>query len=267
VAGAGKAAIVCYFSPHTQPMLRQIPNTLTCLNLLCGVWAIINALNANFLAKEFGLEINFSAILIVVAAVFDLLDGLTARLLKAQSEIGAQLDSLADLVSFGVAPAMMLVSMMLYTHAHLYEDNLKMQLGLGLVSLIPVFSAIRLARFNLLPSKTGWFSGLPTPGNALVLASIPLMLGSPYWGPITQPLLTGNTTMLLAVLSCFLLVAPIPLLSIKFKGSPFVRHYWPQWMLIATAALLLILLGVAAGIPILVAYLGISLVAKRLNAG
>ena len=146
---------------------QHIPNAITCSNLISGCMSIL------FLSM--GMPVK-AAIMIFVAGLFDFLDGFAARLLHAHSPIGADLDSLSDVVSFGVAPSFIMYWLM--SHAQHPEVSL---LGLDLLPclafMLPVFSAIRLAKFNIDDTQTTTFRGIPAPGMAIFVASLPLMLG------------------------------------------------------------------------------------------
>ena len=185
-------------------IIKHIPNTITSMNLLCGALGVI------FTFKG---ELNIAFYLMIASAVFDFFDGFAARLLKAFSPIGKDLDSLADMVSFGLLPAMML-------HRRMVEGGVT-----GILSYIPliivVFSALRLAKFNIDDRQTENFLGLPTPACAMwcgaliyaadngVMTSVD-MLHNPFFIPVAS------------VILAFLLVCEIPMLSIKFKkGSQY----------------------------------------------
>ncbi len=181
-------------------LIRHIPNTITSMNLLCGVLGVIASLDGR-------LEQGF--VLMLLAAVFDFCDGLAARLLKAYSEIGKELDSLADDVSFGVLPAVML-----------YQVSGTDILILKCFPLaLAAFSALRLAKFNLDERQHDSFMGLPTPAAAMVCGSLATLVAVrpdcflAGWcaGPLFIPVLT------LAL--CFLLVSGIPMFSMKFGGG------------------------------------------------
>ena len=155
---------------------KHIPNFITILNLVCGVFAILFFIKSVFvieLIKSGGENISFSErtfiqngiYLILTATVLDFLDGFFARILKVQSEIGAQLDSLADMVTFGVAPGFLI-----YALASLYY--LEVEWLKYLFVLIPVFSALRLAKFNVDIEQTTYFKGLATPANAIFWSSL-----------------------------------------------------------------------------------------------
>ncbi len=178
-------------------IIKAIPSVVTSLNLVCGVIATIFAFKG---------EIEISALLIICASVFDFFDGFAARLLKAVSEFGKQLDSLADLISFGLAPAMILYNLFLLNNP---EGSF---LEYSTV-LIVVFSALRLAKFNIDTEQTVEFKGLPTPASALLIISIA------YYCFTNDNVLTGfflnpYALLSLSVLVSALMVAPIRLLSL-----------------------------------------------------
>lgn len=177
---------------------RQIPNTITCCNLISGCIAVSYALASNY-------EMAF--LFIVIGAVFDFFDGMSARLLGVSSPIGKELDSLADDVTFGVAPAAIVFSW-LYTQE--YPEWLGFAAGIVpyMAFLIAAFSALRLAKFNLDERQTTSFIGLPTPANALFWAS--LIVGS--GGRLYLPLV-----LVLIFVSSWILVAEIPMFALKFK--------------------------------------------------
>jgi len=185
---------------------RHVPNTITCLNLFCGCLSIV----ATFSGMS-----AIAAYLILAAAVFDFLDGFAARWLNVYSDLGKQLDSLADLVSFGVAPASIMY--ILLFDALPFDINIDAHtFGAAAAYVIAVFSALRLAKFNIDKRQSDAFIGLPTPANAIFICSLVFIAASDsQWS-----LLTANLFFLLTVtaLSSFLLVAEIPLFSLKFKS-------------------------------------------------
>jgi len=195
---------------------NYIPNFITSLNIAAGTLSIIFSFE--------GLT-SMAAFLILIAAVFDFLDGMMARLLNAYSELGKQLDSLADLISFGVAPAIIVYHIMKSSLLidTLYPHNLEFTKFLYLLSilLIPIFSALRLAKFNIDTKQSTSFIGLPTPANALFFASIPIISSQNPFDPFL--FLIYNKTILLGIIiaSALLLVSPIPMFSFKFKNLKF----------------------------------------------
>lgn len=177
---------------------KHIPNTITCLNLLCGCLSIICAFENNF---------QLAFILMIAAAIFDFFDGFAARLLKAYSPMGKELDSLADMVSFGVAPSMILFS---------YMQNIS---G-GIISYIPlciaVFSGLRLAKFNIDVRQTENFIGLATPSCALLCGSLIYFLGEYHFVAdlfIEYILIIPIMSIILSLL----LISEISMFSFKFK--------------------------------------------------
>lgn len=185
-------------------MKKHIPNLITLCNLLCGVFAVIIAISGI-------LPFEIAAILIFAGAVFDFFDGFAARILKANSDIGKQLDSLSDLITFGFAPAALLSSVIQHilfgTVVADVESVVWQEYVLFLTPFIIVpFSALRLAKFNVDPRQSHTFIGLPTPANALFFASI-----------IFYPELSPILLVFLSVAFSLLLVSEIPMFSLKFK--------------------------------------------------
>lgn len=191
-------------------MIKQIPNAITSANLFFGCLSIVATFDGNP---------TLAATYIVVAAILDFFDGFVARLLKVSGEMGKQLDSLADVVSFGVAPGFIF-----YVHSqeHLQFSGNFFQFVplLIIISYLPfslmIFSAIRLAKFNIDPRQSDSFIGLPTPANALFICAIPfVMANGPFWAE--------NIFKSLAFLSfypivfSYLLIAELPLFALKFK--------------------------------------------------
>ena len=189
---------------------RYMPNTITCLNLLCGCLSIVSSLNG---------ELETAAYFILAGAVFDFFDGFVARWLKAYSAIGKELDSLADVVSFGMAPATIMYTLLLSAVA---RHGLSIEMFTcgwfiaALAFIIAIFSALRLAMFNIDVRQTDSFIGLPTPANALFICSLAFVSS----GNHSLTIFAGNLFFLLAVTAVFsyLLIAELPLFSLKFKS-------------------------------------------------
>ncbi len=228
-------------------MKQHIPNAVTCLNLFSGCLGIVFAFNGNLV---------FASYAILIAAVLDFLDGMLARLLKAYSELGKQLDSLADMVSFGVLP-----SVIIY---HLFLSSAEIT-SLSLMSysafIIAVFSGLRLAKFNIDTRQSENFIGLPTPANALLIASFPFMMeenNSIFMNYIMNP----NSLLIFSLIMSFLLISEIPLLSLKFKTISFSENAL-RYILILSSILLILLFQFAAVPIILILYILISLVQFR----
>lgn len=188
-------------------MKQHIPNAITCGNLLSGCLSILFSFSGMPVA---------AAVMIFVAGLFDFFDGFTARLLHAHSPIGADLDSLSDVVSFGVAPGVIMYHLMC-------EGMTEPIWPVGNVSafacfafLLPVFSAIRLAKFNVDTRQTTSFIGLPTPPMAIFMASIPLA----FWqlGVLGQPVLNPLFCLGIVILFSVLMVCNLPFFSFKMKS-------------------------------------------------
>jgi CDP-diacylglycerol--serine O-phosphatidyltransferase len=228
-------------------MKQHIPNAVTCLNLFSGCLGIVFAFNGNLV---------FASYAILIAAVLDFLDGMLARLLKAYSELGKQLDSLADMVSFGVLP-----SVIIY---HLFLSSVEIT-SLSLISysafIIAVFSGLRLAKFNIDTRQSENFIGLPTPANALLIASFPFMMeenNSIFMNYIMNP----YSLLVFSLIMSFLLISEIPLISLKFKTLSFSENAL-RYILILSSILLILLLQFAAVPTILILYILISLLQFR----
>ncbi len=183
---------------------RNIPNTITCCNLISGCMATGAAFHGYYM---------WAFVLILTGAVFDFFDGMSARLLKVSSPIGKELDSLADVVTFGVAPSAMLFHLLQYVYYPEWLGPLR-----GLIPytafLMAAFSALRLAKFNLDTRQTSSFIGVPTPANTLFWASL---IADRHESLLLLPC-APVLLFLLMLLSCFLLVAEMPLFALKFKN-------------------------------------------------
>lgn len=226
-------------------MKKQIPNILTLLNLFSGCIAITMAFQHNFMAV---------VIWVAIAALFDFLDGAAARLLNARSPIGKELDSLADLVSFGVAPAaalFMLLRDQLLLPGFLEPAALYMPY---LAFLIPVFSAYRLAKFNLDERQTTSFLGLPTPANGLFWISYTYGLQKLA---VTNENLFYLTTALILIFS-WLMISEIPMFSLKIKSLRLKGNIRPAILVLLMILFMVFrgILGIAGGV---VAYILLSL--------
>ncbi len=217
---------------------KNIPNSITCLNILAGLLSIICSIKGN--EPLWGLQgYEWGYIFIGIAAVADFLDGFSARLLHAYSEMGKELDSLCDLVSFGVAPAFAVYSCM--------EIN-GMEWMKWLALLIPVAGALRLARFNVDTRQTVNFIGLPIPANAIFWIGYTSMA---YSG---SALLTNPWVFVIAVLlESWLMVSPLRLFSLKFKTWGWKGNEF-RWLLILTAVALVFCMGVPGLMWLIIVY-------------
>jgi CDP-diacylglycerol--serine O-phosphatidyltransferase len=224
---------------------RFIPNALTSLNLLAGAVSV-----PLFFAGEF----RVGASLIILAAVFDFLDGFAARLLNARSEIGAQLDSLADVVSFGFAPSIAIYCFMV-------SRGFEPAWVSNAAFFIVVFSAIRLAKFNVDTRQTDEFIGLPTPANALALVMVPLLMMDSDFIPsnFELPLFLGIIT-----LSSVLMVSELRLVALKFKTWAFAENLF-RYLLILASPIILFVFGMQGFPLIIILYLILSLIKNGIS--
>lgn len=218
-------------------MYKHIPNTITCLSLLSGCVACVAAFEGN---------LYWAAVWVIVAAAFDFLDGFAARLLKAYSPMGKELDSLSDLISFGMAPGLIVFNLLSKT-----VSSLPLGIFNPLVPycafVITVFSALRLAKFNIDDRQTTSFIGLPVPAHALFWAAIAFEIN-----PVFH-LYTGwftLTTIVVAFLSSFLLTSKIPMFSLKVKSLTWKGNELRYVLVGCTTAFIVLwgFLGIAASI-------------------
>jgi CDP-diacylglycerol---serine O-phosphatidyltransferase len=230
---------------------RNIPNFITLANLTCGLFAIIFAFKGN---------LTTASLCIFLGAFLDFFDGLAARLLKISGEFGKQLDSMADMVTFGVAPGFILFHFMFYLNndvifRHSMQNN-SFFFPASLALLIPIFSAYRLANFNIDSRQTDSFIGLPTPALAIFIAAIPHIDFNRFPMFTDMQLLT-----VLAVIMPILLVVEMPLFSLKFsKNESILSRVNIFRISLILAALVLFLLFEFAAIPfIVILYLILSL--------
>ena len=216
--------------------LFTIPNIITLGNLLCGVLGLISIQNG---------EIKQASILILIALILDFLDGFIARLTNLYSEIGKQLDSLADMVSFGVLPSLILFQLLIDAGQLRY------------IALLPALaSALRLAKFNIDERQSDSFRGLPTPANAMVIAVFPFILENGITFINTDYVLTAY-----AVIISYIMISDIPMLALKFKNFTWKNNQIRIIFLILSISSLLLFRF--AGVPIILfIYIGLSLFSK-----
>lgn len=225
---------------------KHIPNSITCCNLICGCVATGFAFNSDYRS---------AFLFIILGAVFDFFDGFTARLLHVSSNIGKELDSLADDITFGFAPATIVYSLL--------QDYLPAEFWWAAngAFLIAAFSAVRLAKFNLDERQALGFIGLPTPANALFWGALALYLDNvppaeSYNWYIVAAIAVG------VVFSSWILVSQVPMFALKFK------HYgWQgnqiRYSFILISALLLALLGWGGFAAVIVLYVILSVLTQR----
>lgn len=241
---------------------RNIPNALTCLNLGFGFWGILLLVHG---------KITEASLCVGAALIVDFFDGFVARLLNVSSPIGKELDSLADVISFGVLPGIMLTYMIIaqttgvpYLHVStvkIFEEPFH---PLILIGTIPaMFSAVRLAKFNLDTRQSDRFFGVPTPSNALIVASFSLISIDP--GSFLFPVVT-NLVFILAycLIISYLLIAEIPLMALKFKTFDWSTNKF-RYLLAGSAVLLAVFFGKESILLIMVAYIIFSLLQNQLE--
>ncbi|HXB11306.1 MAG TPA: CDP-diacylglycerol--serine O-phosphatidyltransferase [Bacteroidia bacterium] len=220
---------------------NNIPNAITCLNLLCGCMALV------FISRDFTFIASW---LVIGAAVADFFDGLAARLLNVKSPIGKDLDSLADMVSFGVVPGMMLVK--------LIHDPIFCWIGLA----IPIFAALRLAKFNNDERQATNFIGLPSPANALFIISFPLIIRyHNYWQIfyLSHAEFSIYFFSAVAVICSALMVMPIPLFSMKMKNLSWANNK-TRYIFAILSLIGLVLLAYQAVPLIMILYVVLSVI-------
>ena len=242
-------------------LIRNLANLFTLTNLLFGFVGIINVING---------QLETGCYLLFGAAVFDLLDGFIARLTKTNSELGKDLDSLSDMVSFGVLPAMIMTSLLLKSHREwVYMLTFT---DIPVVSLIPFIlaagAAIRLARFNHWGSKSEHFSGLPTPAMAMFVASLPLILRNDLYMQGYQSFYLGdvilNPFVLLgiSIVLTWLMVSKITIMSFKFKNFSWKQNYL-RYSLVIIFIILSLLFSFLSIPLIIIIYVILSIIFKN----
>ena len=247
-------------------MIKQIPNIITSLNLLCGCVAIMFAVSGDLVSASF----------FAFAGIFlDFFDGLAARALNAQSQVGLQLDSLADVVTSGVLPGIVMVQLLSEALtgtsldiSAIFSDtanSTSIESYLPFIGLlIAVASGYRLAKFNVDTRQTTSFIGLPVPANTLLILSLPLIISFQAGQQITEVILTPWFLIIITLVSCVLLNAEIPLFGLKFKTWNFKDNAVRYLFLIASILLLVVLKFIA--IPIIIfSYILVSLFWKPLD--
>ena len=234
-------------------MKAFVPNFITLLNLLSGGIAVIFAVKG---------DLSIAALFVFFGIFFDFFDGFLARKLNVSSEMGLQLDSLADLVTSGLAPALVLVNLIELSILPSQDANCFLPY-LGLLVLL--CSAYRLAKFNISAEQSQFFIGLPTPANALLIMSLPLILDYQNSDSYNALILNPFFLVVVTLLSSFLLNAPVKLIALKFKTWNFSENA-SKYILIIFSLVGLILFKFA-GIPlIIIFYIIISLVNPPKNA-
>lgn len=253
--------------------MKQIPNIFTLLNLVFGCIAIVFALQTDAvniyqgedLTTSFNIpeSLSYAAICIGIAAVIDFLDGFVARLFKATSDLGKQLDSLSDIVSFGVAPAAILYQFLRLSY--MQGEN---AFDTSLLLLLPAFvfaaaGAFRLARFNIDDSQRDGFKGVPIPAAGMMIASLPLIAHYDYFnGAINNIIFNKWFLYALILLMSYLMVSTLPLLSMKFKDAGIKNNLSKIVLAVITVVAALLLKWLAVPL-VFICYIALSLSLKN----
>jgi CDP-diacylglycerol---serine O-phosphatidyltransferase len=236
-------------------MKRHIPNLITMLGLLSGCISI---------AYSTGGDLKRAAIFILIAALFDFADGWVARLLNSMSEFGKQLDSLSDVISFGVAPSFILYKLLVFslvensTRFNIAEPGLFQTILLSLSFFVAVFAALRLARFNIDASQKESFRGLPTPGAALLIASFGFIIDQRNLS--FEPLLLKTWFLILFIaVVCWLMVSGIRMFSMKFKNYS-LKDNVLRYIFLLLSAVLILMVGIPGIFLVILLYILLSIV-------
>lgn len=226
--------------------MKHLPNIMTLGNLFCGCIAIAFILHSQPFLSELNGEqywvvgtpqAYYGSLFILLAGTLDLFDGMVARWLGVSSPLGKDLDSLADVVSFGVAPSMILMKMLWAAWMQSPKAIDISMIAMSPAFLLACFGALRLARFNNSPATTAYFTGVPIPAIGLVVASFPLIN---HYNPLNAGLAMQNPWILYLIIGvlCWLMVSPLRLFTLKFSHFS-VKKYWPQltWIALTLVAL------------------------------
>ena len=245
---------------------REIPNIITLFNLLCGVLAIVFLFESN--------NVIIPSLLILMGAFFDFFDGLAARLLKVESAIGRELDSLADVVTFGVAPALMTL-VLLKGKAGFVDGQWSFLVFIPL--FMALMSAYRLAKFNVDTRQTTSFLGVPTPANALLWLSLPVIQHLSFfkihlWGWYDESFYQFLTSMLTnewfivmgSLIMSVMLVIEVPMMAFKFKNMTW-KDNKVRFVFIVTSFLLFFVMNFYAIPFIIILYITVSIISNLIT--
>lgn len=251
--------------------MKQIPNLFTLLNLIFGCMAIvcimqtgltITSSSAGEPIVEIPEQMQWASLLLALAAVIDFCDGFVARLLKVPSELGKQLDSLADVVSFGVAPGLIVYQFLRLSMAQEPDGLDASIIWLFPAFLLPCAGAYRLARFNIDTQQTYGFKGVPIPAAGLLFASFPLI----YWNTsetwVINLLLNKWFWYVLVIVVSYLMVSTLPMMALKFKNIS-LKKLVPFLIIAAVAVAGAFLFGWLAVPLSFIAYVVLSLLLKQ----
>ncbi len=244
------------FDPNLTELKIHLPNMLTCANLFSGCIAAI---------MVFRNHLEYTAYFVFISAFFDLLDGMVARKVASNTEFGKQLDSLADMVSFGFVPGAVIFKLLQMSDMHeVIQSDVLVRIIQFFPFIITVFSALRLAKFNLDKRQTNSFIGLPVPANTLLIVSLPLILVQ-FPNEFDWLILNTYILMGISILCSVLMVSEIPLFSLKFKTSAFRDNKY-QYILLGVAVILFPFFLFAA-IPVLIfLYIFLSIIQNTSKA-
>ncbi len=244
-------------------MIKHIPNIITSLNLFCGCIALLFAVSGDLIAAAF---------FVFAGMLFDFFDGFAARLLKVESKMGLELDSLADMVTFGVVPGIIMVQLISISLTGENIDIINMIAIPGLSTNLEVYlpllglliilaSAYRLAKFNIDTRQTDSFIGLPTPANTLLIISLPLIFEYQNTDFIKPLVFNEWVLIIITIISAILLNVELPLFSLKFKSWDFRSNRTRYVFLMLSLLLLLVLKFIAIPI-IIILYILLSMIKK-----
>ncbi len=241
---------------------KGLPSFFTSLGLISGCLSVV-------FATSYG-NLTLAGYFILIAAFFDFLDGMVARLVNNVSEFGKQLDSLADVVSFGVAPAMILCRLLLLSYVRsspganfdvIHPAPLEL-IVIFSAFLVAAFSALRLAKFNLDPAQVKNFRGLPTPANAIFIAALGFAAESSNDIPASDIIFTRGFLLTVVVLSCYLLVSNISMFSLKFSSYK-IKPNLLRYLFLLLSVILLAVFKLPGLAPVIVLYILLSLLNNR----
>jgi len=227
---------------------KHVPNAITCANLFSGCVGIVFAFQGDLIVAAYA---------VLLSAIFDFFDGFASRVLQSFSGIGKELDSLADIVSFGVLPSVILYQLFLQAPQ---IDKVSPYLNF-IAFLIPVFSALRLAKFNTDTRQAEIFIGLPTPANGMLIGSFPLIMDQ--YPNLDRFILNPYGLSAFALIMCGLLVAEMPLMSLKFKNKDFNKNIY-RYLLLLFSAILILFFKFAAVPVIIFIYVTLSVIQFKL---
>ena len=227
--------------------INPVPNIITTLNLISGCISISMAIQGNY---------EIAAYLILLSAVFDFLDGMSAKLLNAVSSFGKVYDSIVDIVSFGVAPSILMYQIMVMSLTYsdstfnLESANFKENIIILSSFLLTVFAGIRLARFTADTKERDYFRGMPTPASAIIISSLSIVLFTSEISTLQEFILDSNRLLILNICISILMVLNVPMLKMKFSNFR-IKENLIKYIIIISSIVLLIVFQFA-GIPLII---------------